>query len=105
MGSMAISFKKKTFLGIVNRMLGADYTDIDPEISDAAAELCNQVFGLTKTKLNQQGHEIQPAIPSVITGENHQIKHSTSAPVIAVEYSTEFGPFTIEACMAQRAKK
>jgi len=98
-GSMGIGFEKSTFLFLVNSMLGEKYTSITNENQDAAGELCNQIYGLTKTKLNNAGYQLQPAIPSVVVGDNHRIKHLLSGPIIVVQFDCEGGSFFIEAAM------
>lgn len=103
-GSMAIAFDEQTFLKIVSRMLGEEFKTISPDITDAAGEICNQIFGFAKRKLNEIGFSIQPAIPSVITGTNHKIKHLIQAPVIAVKFNSDVGPVIIEACVARKRK-
>lgn len=96
-GSMAICFEENCFLSIVNKMLGETYTGINDENRDAAAELCNQIFGGAKKLLNELGHTITPAIPTIIVGKDHQIKHTARGPVIVVTFATESGNFSIEA--------
>lgn len=98
-GSMGIAFPRDTFLYIVNSMLDTDYKEINPENQDAAGEICNQIFGMTKTKLNDQGYNLQPAIPSIIVGNGHRIKHMMSEPVIAVQFKCSGGTFLIEAAV------
>ncbi len=101
-GSMAVSFTKKCFLGIIERMLGEKSTTITEEFRDAAGEICNQIFGLAKTELNEMGHQIQSAIPTVISGDNHEISHMIVGPCVAVRFSTQGGEsFTIEAVIGQ----
>lgn len=100
-GSMAVSFTKPCFLKIISKMLGEGSTDIHEGIRDAAGEICNQIFGLAKTELNEMGHQIQPAIPTVIAGDNHEISHIIVGPCVAVKFSTEAGTFTIEAVIGQ----
>lgn len=102
LGSMAISFEEKCFLAIVGRMFGETYTSVTAEIQDAAAEICNQIFGYAKAKLNEKGHTIQRAIPSVVTGKSHTLRHSASGPCITVKFTSEVGNFTIEAVMQAR---
>ncbi len=98
-GSMGIAFEKNCFLYLVNNMLGEKYTEINNENQDAAGEICNQVFGLTKTKLSNMGYKVQPAIPSIITGAGHKIKHMVDRPVIAVRFECEGGYLTVEAAV------
>lgn len=97
LGSMAISFEKQCFLEIVSNMLGTKYDAINEENQDAVAELCNQIFGAAKTVLNQQGHSIAKAIPSVIVGDKHLIRHLINGPCIAVKFATPYGKFSVEA--------
>jgi len=96
LGSMAITFPSTTFLAIVSNMLGEKYVEITPEIQDAAAEICNQIFGMAKTSLNKIGHTIQPAIPSVIVGQDHSIGHTATGPCLVVQFQSDVGPFMIE---------
>jgi chemotaxis protein CheX len=98
-GSMALSFGKDCFLGVLNRMLGENHQIITPENADAAAELCNQIFGYAKKELNANGNDLKPAIPSIITGENHTIQHKTNGPCVTVRFKTDVGNFTIETVM------
>jgi chemotaxis protein CheX len=99
-GSLAISFTQKCFLHVVSNMLGESYNEITPEISDAAGEICNQVFGVAKRLLNEKGHQIQPAIPTIVTGKNHRIQHTARAPIIVLEFECTSGIFYVELCIA-----
>lgn len=98
-GSLAISFGKDCFLAVVNRMLGESYTEITADNADAAAELCNQIFGIAKKEINSAGNDLKPAIPSIVTGENHRIQHKTSGPCVVVKFKTDSGYFTVETVM------
>ncbi len=98
-GSMGIAFKKHTYLKVVSNMLGEPVKEITSENQDACAEICNQVFGIAKRVLNQQGFDIQPAIPSIVVGDNHRVKHIVDGLCIAVEFATEYGTFTVEAAV------
>lgn len=99
-GSMAVCFQKECYLSIVGRMLGEEYTELDEEIQDAIGELCNQIFGLTKLELNKVGNDIQPAIPSVVVGDNHTLKHMIPGVCLAVRFKTDVGFFVVEAILA-----
>lgn len=99
-GSMAVCFEKDCYLNIAGRMLGETYEELDEEIEDAIGELCNQIFGLTKLELNKQGNDIQPAIPSVVVGDNHTLKHMIPGVCLAVRFKTDVGTFVVEAILA-----
>jgi len=98
-GSMAISFDENCYLNVMSRMLGENYSELTPEIQDGVGEICNQVFGQAKIVLNAKGFEIGQAIPSVVVGEAHTIKHLVSGPCIAVRFLTDSGSFTVEAAL------
>jgi len=99
-GSFAIAFSKATFLKVMQKMLGETFEEVTAEISDGAGEICNQIFGYAKTELNKKGFDLTPALPSVVFGDNHRIKHFCPGPVIAVQFATADGPFTIETSVA-----
>ena len=98
-GSMAIAFEEHTFLDIASRMLGEYQSKITPEIQDAAAELCNQIYGYARNKLNQKGHEILPAVPQIHIAHQHSVNHLVQGSCLAVRFATDVGTFCIEATM------
>ncbi len=101
-GSMAISFEEKCFLGVVEGMLGEKHPAITSDNQDAAGEFCNQIFGMAKKVLNEKGHTIQPSIPSVVTGKGHSIKHLVEGVCLAVQFGTPCGKFSIEAVIQEK---
>ena len=97
-GSVVISFPKNTFLKIISRMLGEEYTEINKDIQDGAAELTNMIFGQAKVSLNEKGYGLKTAIPSVVSGDNHTVQSLTNGPQVVVPFETDVGPFFIEIC-------
>lgn len=95
-GSVVISFPEQTFLKIMSRMLGEEFTTLTKEIADGAGEFTNIIFGQAKITLNDKGYGIKMAIPSVITGKNHIIHGITKGPVVMIPFETDLGPFYIE---------
>lgn len=75
---MALAFDKKVFLDVVGKMIGDEIKEITPDFHDAAAELCNQIYGVAKARLVDMGCPFQMAIPRVITGDDHKIQHDDS---------------------------
>lgn len=95
-GSMALSFEQSVFLSLVNAMLGENYTEVTEENSSCIGELCNQIFGLAKTQLNELGHKLAPSLPTIIVGREHRISHFVRGDTIVIEFSTKIGDFFIE---------
>ena len=75
---------------------------ITPEIKDAAGEICNQIFGQTKLILNQQGHSIEMALPTVVEGKDHSITHLNDGTCIVVEFQTPRGSLWVEAAVKKK---
>lgn len=100
-GSVVISFPAQTFLTIMSRMLGEEFTELTPDIQDGAAEMTNIIFGYAKRVLNEKGYGIKMAIPSVITGKDHSIQNNTKGPRIVIPFESDAGAFGIEICMGE----
>lgn len=98
-GSVVITFPAPTFLKIMSKMLGEDYKELTPEISDGAAELTNIIFGYAKRVLNEKGYGIKMAIPTVISGKDHSIQNHTKGPRLSIPFESDAGNFAIEICL------
>ncbi|MFH1036338.1 MAG: chemotaxis protein CheX [Pseudomonadota bacterium] len=97
-GSMSISFTESCICGIVSNMFGESITQINREVEDAVGEITNMISGDARRELAEKGHTLKGAIPSVISGKNHTIKHMSNGPAIAIPFSTAGGPFIVEVC-------
>lgn len=95
-GSLAIGFPTETYKNIYKMMLGEDIQEINNKNCDGVGEICNQVFGHAKTKLNEKGFNIQMAIPSVIYGDGHKVKHLINGPCLSLQFTSDAGEFFLE---------
>lgn len=100
-GAVVISFPEETFLKVMSKMLGEPITTLTKEIADGAGEMTNIILGQAKVALNDKGHGIKTAIPSVITGKDHSISGVSQGPRVTIPFTTEFGPFAIEICLSE----
>ncbi len=100
-GTIAMSFTKECAFAIVLGMLGDSVEDLMQDAQDAVGEIANMVSGQARAGIAEKGLVLQGATPSVITGENHHIRHMSSGAVIAIPFSTKAGPFTVEFCLEQ----
>lgn len=99
-GSIAICYPQKTFLTLMNRMLGMNEQEISSDFEDGAGELLNQIFGFAKRHLNTEGYEIQKAIPSVVRGQNLRIWHNREVPSGIIPFESDAGEFYLEIAIA-----
>ncbi|MDY0361064.1 MAG: chemotaxis protein CheX [Desulforegulaceae bacterium] len=98
-GTIAVTFEENAILKIVSNMFGEDMTSLNHEVADAVGEITNMISGQARRELEGLGRIFEAAIPSVVTGKNHEIAHYTDGPVIAIPFKTEGGSFTIEVCL------
>lgn len=94
-GSVALCFPEKTFLNLMGKMLDEEFTNIE-EVKDGAGELLNIIFGHAKKVLNEEGHDFQKSLPSVISGENIKVNYMTSEPVLVLPFESDAGIFYLE---------
>ncbi|MEE9275140.1 MAG: chemotaxis protein CheX [bacterium] len=97
-GSLAVSFSASCALKIVENMLGEKHTELNDEVADAVGELTNMISGDARAQLQKVGFEFTAAIPTVVRGKDHIVKHiSKGGPTVLIPFSTDDGDFYIEA--------
>ncbi len=90
-GSFALSFSSDCILKIASNMLKEEKIKIDHLTMDAAGELTNMISGDARKRLQGRGFIIKAGIPSILSGENHEISHVLGGPSIAIPFTTDFG--------------
>ncbi len=98
-GSICITFSKDCILYVIGKMLGEEHKEIDDEVKDVVGELTNMISGDSRRRLQEIGHNFQGAIPAVISGKGHEIRHLTKGPILSIPFSTQAGHFTVEVCL------
>lgn len=100
-GSLAVSFSERCALKIVENMLGESFNEINGQVSDAVGELTNMISGDARARLQKIGYDFTAAIPTVVSGKSHSIRHiSNGGPTILLPFNTDDGEFYVEACFA-----
>jgi len=97
-GSLCITFTKECILFIIGNMLGEAQKEINDEVKDAVGEVANMISGDSRRRLREIGHTFQGAIPAVVSGPGHEIKHITQGPILSIPFTTPAGNFTVEVC-------
>lgn len=97
-GSMSVSFSEACILAIVSNMFGEKIEAINEEVEDAVGEITNMISGDARRSLDDAGINLKAAIPSVVSGKSHHVRHITTSPVVAIPFETQAGSFTIEVC-------
>ena len=102
-GTISVTFKEVSILKIVSNMFNEEMKELNHEVAEAVGELTNIISGHARKELAENGKIFEGAIPSVITGKNHEITHITEGPKIAVPFTTDEGDFVVEVCMEKRS--
>lgn len=103
-GSFTLLFPNEVFRHVVSGWLGEEVKELTKDHQDGVAELLNIIYGSAKVVWNEQGRQIQKAIPSVLTGKS--INSLSKVPVLVIPFLTNFGEFHVEICAeAQSAQQ
>ena len=100
-GSLALSFSKSSILRIVSNMLGEEITEINDEIKDGVGEITNMVSGVARKNLEAGGLIVRAAIPTVVSGTNHTIRHMMGGPSIIIPFEIDAGAFVVDVCLSK----
>jgi len=100
-GSLVLSFSGPCIIKIVNNMLGESFTEVNDDIKDAVGEITNMISGDARKRLEAVGFTITAAIPTVVSGKNHEIKHVLGGPSIVIPFAIDEGPFVVDVCLEQ----
>ena len=97
-GSLAVSFSEECALKVVENMIGEKYEELNEEVADAVGELTNMISGDARSQLQKAGFDFTAAIPTVVRGKNHSIRHvSPGGTTLMIPFTTDSGNFYIEA--------
>ncbi|MEK6580360.1 MAG: chemotaxis protein CheX [Bdellovibrionota bacterium] len=95
-GSFSLCMEKSVFLKIMSHFIGENFSDITSELEDGAAELVNIIFGSAKAVLNENGHQIRMALPTIIRGSGISSNYYAKTPIIVLPFVSPDGEFWIE---------
>lgn len=97
---MSLTFTTASALGIVSAMLYEEQAEINDVVTDAVGELTNMISGQARKGLVGMGMIFEGAIPSVITGVGHTIKHVSTSAILAIPFETQHGSLMVEVCFS-----
>lgn len=95
-GSIALCFSEKTFLYLMSKMLGEEFTTLTPDLEDGAGEMLNMIFGYAKRVLNEKGHSFEKALPTIVRGTGISLSHHRGTGAVILPFDGECGKFYME---------
>lgn len=99
-GPMSLTFTTASALGIVGAMLFEEQAELNDVVTDAVGELTNMISGQARKGLVGMGMVFEGALPSVITGTGHIIRHVSTSAILAIPFETTHGPLMVEVCFS-----
>ena len=94
-GVVALRFPPQTALKLAGRMLGAEMTAMNDEVTDAVAELVNMVAGSAKAKFHLDS-PLELGLPTVVEGTGYRLRYPSKSVWLEVPFSSDAGNFTME---------
>lgn len=100
-GSVVVSLPKALACKVVGKMLGMDMgAELNPDVCDGVGEVINMIAGQAKAMLVKTKYHFTISIPSVVSGQGHEITHRKGTPNIVVLFETEGMDFALQVCLA-----
>jgi chemotaxis protein CheX len=103
-GSLALTFSEKCIIYIVDKMLGEAHKEINKEVLDAVGELTNMISGASRKLMEKDGLTVFAAIPTIVYGKAHTVRHVIKGPSIVIPFQTDGGTFVIDVCLQSQVK-
>ena len=98
-GSLAMSFSEACIIGLVSKMLGETHTEMNKNVLDAVGELTNMISGSARKMMEKDDLKVVAAIPTIVFGKAHTVRHIIKGPSIVIPFKTEVGEFVIDVCL------
>ncbi len=97
-GTLSLSFNETCILRLASGLFEEEITTMDRDVIEVAGELINMISGQARKEIESLGTILDGSIPSVISGNNHNIIHLTDGPKIAIPFTIDQEGFTMEVC-------
>ncbi len=94
--SISMCFPQSVFFKVMGKMLGEIFSEVTPDLEDAAKELMNIVFNQAKKPLTEKGMKAVRSIPLIVFGSKINQCYLTRGQTIALPVDTDYGPFSLE---------
>lgn len=89
-GTVVINLSEEVALKSASTMLMMEMTELNDDVFDAVGEIANMVAGQAKAELEE--YDLSVSLPTVVTGENHEVHFPSEAKALSVAFDTDFGP-------------
>jgi len=100
-GVLMLMMQAPTALGIVSRMSGMEFQEVDEMAQSAIAEMANVISGRAGIELATAGHETTISPPTVLMGTKGGSISTLNIPIFSIPLETEFGTVDLEVALRE----
>lgn len=102
-GVLTVSFESEAILGVLSRIYGARYAVTEKPVQDGVGEISNVLYCIFKKKLNEGGHRLRMALPTVIVGPCHELHDlHRDGRSLTIEFQLPEGRFFVRILLQRR---
>ncbi len=98
-GSLAITFEEHCIMGIAGNILGENITEMNKLVFDSVGELTNMISGASRKLMEKENLKVFAAIPTIVYGKGHTVRHIIKGPSIVIPFKTDKGEFVLDVCL------
>ena len=95
-GMLAVHCPADVAKNITGSFLGMEVEELDDDVKDAIGEIANMVAGSLKISFQENGQDIELAIPTTIVGDSFRTSGMFGATRVAVPFTMNGSTFLIE---------
>ena len=88
---LSLSFGKETAIFVYKYMTGESAGALTADVIDAAGELTTIISGQARVKIEKIGYKLSASLPTVIVGQNVEVRFITKLPVITLPFGFDAG--------------
>lgn len=104
-GSLSLSFERNAILALMAGIYGTRHAELDKPIRDGVGEITNILFCIFKKRLNDSGHRLRMAIPTVIVGPSHCLfGHHEHGRSLTIAFQLPEGKFFVRIVLQRRRR-
>lgn len=103
-GSLALTFDEGCIIDLTNKMLNENHTEINKEVLSTVGEITNMISGASRKLMEKDNLKVFAAIPAIVFGKGHTLRHIVKGPSIVIPFQTQGGKFVIDVCLQSQMK-
>ena len=100
-GVVMYGMPMSTGLKMVSKIMGQEFTELDPLVQSGIAELGNVISGQATVRFSEAGYQSNISTPTVLMGNGIEIS-TLDFPRIVVPLETQFGMFTTHLALREK---